>query len=78
MPLPTNLLSFLQPIGRGNAPGGLVKNEALRIEARDAIVKFGIEELKLELLGLAPSPIKGKEKGNVEYLSLWRKSPHAK
>lgn len=65
-------------VGRGNAPGGLVKNEALRIEARDAIVKFGIEELKLELLGLAPSPIKGKEKGNVEYLSLWRKSPHAK
>ena len=65
-------------VGRGNAPGGLVKDEALRIEARDAIVKFGIEELKLELLGLAPSPIKGKEKGNVEYLSLWRKSPHAK
>ena len=65
-------------VGRGNAPGGLVKDEALRIEARDAIVKFGIEELKLELLGLAPSPLKGKEKGNVEYLSLWRKSPHAK
>jgi 23S rRNA (cytidine1920-2'-O)/16S rRNA (cytidine1409-2'-O)-methyltransferase len=61
-------------VGRGNAPGGLVKDEALRIEARDAIVKFGIEELKLELLGLAPSPIKGKEKGNVEYLSLWRKN----
>ena len=30
-------------------------------------------ELGLELLGVAESPIKGKDKGNVEYLAWWRK-----
>ena len=60
-------------VGKGNAPGGLVRDERLRIEARDGIVKFAIDELGLELLGLAESPIRGREMGNVEYLSFWRK-----
>jgi len=60
-------------VGRGNAPGGLVRDEKLRLEARDEIVRFAREELKLELLGLAESPIRGREMGNVEYLSYWRK-----
>ena len=60
-------------VGRGNAPGGLVRDEKLRIEARDEIVRFARDELKLELLGLAESPIRGREMGNVEYLSYWRK-----
>ena len=60
-------------VGKGNAPGGLVRDEKLRLEARDEIVRFGREELGLELLGLAESPIRGKEMGNVEYLSFWRK-----
>ena len=60
-------------VGKGKAPGGLVRDEALRLEARDGIVKFATEELALELLGLAESPIKGREMGNVEYLSYWRK-----
>ena len=34
-------------------------------------VRFAKEELSLELLGLAKSPIKGREMGNVEYLSWW-------
>ena len=55
------------------APGGLVKDAALRIAARDEIVRFGKEELSLELLGLEESPIRGREMGNVEYLSYWRK-----
>lgn len=60
-------------VGRGNAPGGLVRDERLRLEARDGIVEFAQKELGLELLGLETSPITGKEMGNVEYLSFWRK-----
>ena len=60
-------------VGKGNAPGGLVRDEALRLEARDGIVRFAEDELGLELLGLAESPIKGREMGNIEYLSYWRK-----
>ena len=60
-------------VGKGKAPGGLVRDEALRLSARDGIVEFATQELGLELLGLAESPILGKEMGNVEYLSFWRK-----
>ncbi len=70
------IVALIKPqfeVGKGNAPGGLVRDEALRLEARDEIVRFGREELGLELLGLAESPIRGKEMGNVEYLSHWRK-----
>ena len=37
------------------------------------ITAFGKNELGLELLGVTESPIKGKDKGNVEYLAWWRK-----
>jgi len=60
-------------VGKGNAPGGLVRDEKLRLEARDGIVKFATEELGLKLLGLEESPIRGKEMGNIEYLSFWQK-----
>ena len=60
-------------VGRGHAPGGLVRDESLRLGARDEIVRFAREELGFELLGLAESPIRGREMGNVEYLSFWRK-----
>ena len=60
-------------VGRGNAPGGLVRDEALRVAARDGIVRFASDELGLELLGLAESPIRGREMGNVEYLAYWAK-----
>jgi len=60
-------------VGRGNAPGGLVRDENLRLAARDAIVDFATRELGLKLLGLGESPIRGREMGNVEYLSLWQK-----
>lgn len=59
-------------VGKGKAPGGLVRDETLRVEARDGIVEFG-KGLGLELLGLAESPIRGREMGNIEYLSYWRK-----
>lgn len=71
------IIALIKPqfeVGKGNAPGGLVRDEALRIEARDEIVRFATEELGLELLGLAQSPIRGKEMGNIEYLSYWRRA----
>lgn len=58
--------------GRGLAPGGLVSDEGVRIAARDSILRFGVGELGLSLLGVAESPVRGKDKGNVEYLSFWR------
>ena len=70
------IVALIKPqfeVGKGNAPGGLVRDEKLRLEARDGIVRFAREELGLELLGLEESPIRGREMGNVEYLSYWRK-----
>ena len=70
------IVALIKPqfeVGRGNAPGGLVRDEALRVAARDGIVCFATDELGLELLGLAESPIRGREMGNVEYLSYWTK-----
>ena len=70
------IVALIKPqfeVGKGNAPGGLVRDESLRLAARDEIVRFAKEGLGLELLGLAESPIKGREMGNVEYLSWWRK-----
>ena len=70
------IVALIKPqfeVGKGKAPGGLVRDEALRLAARDEIVRFATDELKLELLGLDESPIRGKEMGNVEYLSYWRK-----
>ncbi len=61
-------------VGKGKAPGGLVRDQALREEARDGIVRFATDELGLTLLGLAESPIRGREMGNVEYLSLWARN----
>jgi len=60
-------------VGKGLAPGGLVRDEQLRLAARDGIVDFAKTSLGLELLGLAESPVRGKEMGNIEYLSFWRK-----
>jgi 23S rRNA (cytidine1920-2'-O)/16S rRNA (cytidine1409-2'-O)-methyltransferase len=70
------IVALIKPqfeVGRGNAPGGLVRDESLRLAARDGIVDFAVRELGLELLGLDVSPIKGREMGNIEYLSYWRK-----
>ena len=70
------IVALIKPqfeVGKGNAPGGLVRDEALRLEARDGIVRFATDELGLELRGLAESPIRGREMGNVEYLSFWGK-----
>lgn len=71
------IVALIKPqfeVGKGKAPGGLVRDEALRLEARDGIVRFATDDLGLTLLGLAESPIRGKEMGNIEYLSYWEKT----
>ena len=70
------IVALIKPqfeVGKGGAPGGLVKSEELRVKSVEKIVSFGKERLGLELLGLEESPIRGKEMGNIEYLSYWRK-----
>jgi len=70
------IVALIKPqfeVGKGKAPGGLVRDDALRLAARDEIVTFAQETLHLRLLGLSESPIRGKEMGNIEYLSYWRK-----
>jgi len=71
------IVALIKPqfeVGKGKAPGGLVRDEQLRVEARDGIVRFAETELGLKLLGLEESPIRGREMGNIEYLSYWSKS----
>jgi len=70
------IVALIKPqfeVGKGGAPGGLVRSEELRAQSVRKIVDFGKEKLGLELLGLEESPIRGKEMGNIEYLSYWRK-----
>lgn len=70
------VMALIKPqfeVGKGGAPGGLVREEKLRLQARDNIVDFAGRELGLELLGLTESPVPGKEMGNIEYLSYWKK-----
>jgi 23S rRNA (cytidine1920-2'-O)/16S rRNA (cytidine1409-2'-O)-methyltransferase len=70
------IISLIKPqfeAGRGAAPGGVVTDPAVRDQVVADITAFGKNELGLELLGVAESPIKGKDKGNVEYLAWWRK-----
>ena len=70
------MISLIKPqfeAGRGLAPGGVVTDPAVRGQVVADISEFGRTGLGLELLGLAESPIKGKDKGNIEYLAWWRK-----
>lgn len=70
------MVSLIKPqfeAGRGLAPGGLVSDPAVRAGVVDDISSFGVDTLGLELLGVAESPVRGRDKGNVEYLAHWRK-----
>jgi len=71
------MISLIKPqfeAGRGQAPGGVVKDPEVRRRVVEDISRFGQETLGLALLGVAESPIRGREKGNVEYLAWWRKA----
>ena len=70
------IVSLIKPqfeAGRGAAPGGVVADPSVREQVVADISDFGRMRLGLELLGLAESPIRGRDKGNVEYLAWWRK-----
>ena len=70
------IVSLIKPqfeAGRGSAPGGVVADPAIREQVVAEISAFGRETLGLSLLGTAESPIRGRDKGNVEYLAWWRK-----
>ena len=70
------IVSLIKPqfeAGRGAAPGGVVEDPAVREQVVADISAFGTKTLGLALLGTAESPIRGKDKGNVEYLAWWRK-----
>ena len=70
------IVSLVKPqfeAGRGLAPGGVVTDPAVRERVVDDISKFGTQKLGLDLLGVAESPLRGRDKGNIEYLAWWRK-----
>ncbi len=71
------MVSLVKPqfeAGRGQAPGGVVVDPAVRKAVVDDISAFGTSTLGLELLGVAESPVRGRDKGNIEYLAYWRKT----
>lgn len=70
------IVSLVKPqfeAGKGLAPGGVVSDPEVRRQVLDDIMDFGTRTLGLELLATAESPLRGKDKGNVEYLAWWRK-----
>lgn len=70
------IVSLIKPqfeAGRGAAPGGVVTDPSVREQVVADISEFGENTLGLHLLGVVESPIRGKDKGNVEYLAWWRK-----
>jgi len=70
------IVSLIKPqfeAGRGLAPGGVVVNPAVREGVVKDISQFGVKELGLELLGVVESPVRGRDKGNIEYLAHWKK-----
>ena len=75
------IISLIKPqfeAGRGLAPGGVVTDPAVREQVVVEISAFGQNELGLSLRGVVESPIKGRDKGNVEYLAWWGKGIEVK
>lgn len=70
------IISLVKPqfeAGKGQAPGGVVSDPEVRRRVVEDISNFGTQVLGLELRGVVESPIRGREKGNIEYLAYWRK-----
>ena len=74
------LVSLIKPqfeAGRSQAPGGVVRDPAVREAVVAAIRAFGEGHAGLQWLGVVPSPLLGPE-GNVEFLAHWRKDRNQK
>ena len=70
----TRLLAFAAKLEKevcGKKYGLVFEEHRERVVAD--ISAFGTNSLGLDLLGVAESPIRGRDKGNVEYLAWWRK-----
>jgi len=75
LPAGGEIVSLIKPqfeAGRGQAPGGVVRDPAVREAVVEKIRAFGTGTLGLNWLGCVPSPLLGPE-GNVEFLAWWRK-----
>jgi 23S rRNA (cytidine1920-2'-O)/16S rRNA (cytidine1409-2'-O)-methyltransferase len=59
-------------LGPGMTDKGVVRDPALHQQAIDDVTGFAINELKLTLLGVVPSSIKGP-KGNQEFIAYFKK-----
>ncbi|WP_316899711.1 TlyA family RNA methyltransferase [Pseudodesulfovibrio indicus] len=59
-------------VGPGQTDKGVVRDEGLRKEAVDTVLRFCADELGLSVLGVVPSKILGP-KGNQEYMAYMQK-----
>ena len=69
----SELVSLIKPqfeAGREQAPGGVVRDPAVREAVVATIRAFGEKYAGLQWLGAIPSPLLGPE-GNVEFLAHW-------
>jgi 23S rRNA (cytidine1920-2'-O)/16S rRNA (cytidine1409-2'-O)-methyltransferase len=75
-----NVIALVKPqfeVGKGKVgKGGIVRDEALRREALDGVLKFA-SEIGLRIIGAIESPIKGAS-GNQEFLAMFHYSSHAR
>jgi 23S rRNA (cytidine1920-2'-O)/16S rRNA (cytidine1409-2'-O)-methyltransferase len=73
-----DVIALVKPqfeVGKGKVgKGGIVRDEALRGEALDAILKFA-SGIELKVIGVIESPIKGAS-GNQEFLAMFHYSSH--
>jgi 23S rRNA (cytidine1920-2'-O)/16S rRNA (cytidine1409-2'-O)-methyltransferase len=77
LPDGAELVTLIKPqfeAGRAQAPGGVVRDPAVREGVVAAIHTFGETHLPLRWLAVIPSPLPGPE-GNIEFLAHWRKEP---
>jgi 23S rRNA (cytidine1920-2'-O)/16S rRNA (cytidine1409-2'-O)-methyltransferase len=74
-----DIIALVKPqfeVGKGKVgKGGIVRDEALRREALDGVLKFA-SGIGLKLIGVIESPIKGAS-GNQEFLAAFHYSIHA-
>ena len=74
-----DVIALVKPqfeVGKGKVgKGGIVRDEALRREALDGVLKFA-SGIGLNIIGVIESPIKGAS-GNQEFLAAFHHSSHA-
>jgi 23S rRNA (cytidine1920-2'-O)/16S rRNA (cytidine1409-2'-O)-methyltransferase len=75
-----DIIALVKPqfeVGKGKVgKGGIVRDEALRREALDAVLKFA-SGIGLRIIGAIESPIKGAS-GNQEFLAMFHYSSQAR